>query len=477
LSARVWGSFNDQEPLTLWRIEVQNRTGRKIDRVRFPLLGALPAIGEAEDDFLLFPMGSGVLIREPWKNWPVDFGPWPRYPGPLSAQFVTYQDASAGLYLASRDVAGYEKLLSIWKKEDGFGLCHDYFLPADAGPQRESPYPVSIGVTGGNWYDSADIYKAWAVGQAWCARTLAQREDIPEWWRRGPLVYVCSMRTYDGKGNQSGSYYPRLLDSLRYLKSQTDGQILAMLADWENHSRWTGGDYSPVFDEKRALKTIAQMKAEGFRPFLYLSGLYYAFENQGVAPWKSTVPEAYFPHFVVEGNTGTPQIFSTEEQFFSTRWKRNSYAFCVGSPAVKPFFRDVLDQTSRLGVSVLQMDQTTSGAGLPCCSPLHGHVAGSGLYQTEEFQALLQDMRKHGKGKDPDLVLLMRNPTSSSSLAWMDFTCANTSKGSGTGVSPARWESLCSATSTTSTRSATEETAPASAPGAPTPPGTSAATR
>ena len=44
LSARVRGTFSNSEPLTHWTIEVQNRSGRKIERVRFPLLRALPGI-------------------------------------------------------------------------------------------------------------------------------------------------------------------------------------------------------------------------------------------------------------------------------------------------------------------------------------------------------------------------------------------------------------------------------------------------
>jgi hypothetical protein len=396
LSARVRGTFSNSEPLTHWTIEVRNRSGRKIERVRFPLLRALPGIGGDDDDFLVLPMAPGTLIRKPWKSWPVDYGLWPSYPGVLSAQFVTYQDASAGIYLASQDSTGYQKLLAIWKKEDGFGICHDFFLPADTGVRWRSPYPVSIGVTQGSWQDSADIYKAWAVTQPWCQRTLARRDDVPDWVRKGPLVYICSVRTYDGKGNQSGSYYPRLLQTLRLLKSQTGGPIVAMLADWENHRRFTAGDSFPVFDEKNALKTIPQITAEGFRPFFYLSGLNYTFENKGASPSRIPVPDAYLPHFVVDATTRAPKVFSFEETFFSSPWRRDSYAFCVGSPVSRLFFRKMIDESSsKLGVSVLQMDQTPSGAGEPCFSGQHDHVPGIGLYQTQGFHALLKDMREY----------------------------------------------------------------------------------
>ncbi len=410
LFVSVRGTLSDGEPLTRWTIEVHNRTGRKINYVRFPVLHAIPGIGDTDDDFVVLPDLPGTLIRSPWRSWNVNDGVWLWYPGDLSAQFMAYQDASAGIYLDGRDASGFGKRLAIWKKEQGFWLCHDYFPSADAGTNWQSPYPVSIGVTQGSWRDSADIYKQWAVTQPWCAKTLAQRDDIPDWLRKGPLGYTSSMRTYDAKGNQTGSSYPRLLESLRYLKGKTDGQVVAMLADWENHRRWTAGDSFPVFDEKNAHKVITQISAEGFRPFFFLCGLFYTFENRGVNASKITIPPQYMSQFVTADATGKPQVFSVDESNASWQWQRDSYAFCVASPLVRQFFRSVIDQTSKLGVYVLQMDQTTSGAGFPCWSSQHGHVPGVGLYQAQDFHALLADMRSYGKGKNPDFALFNEEP-------------------------------------------------------------------
>ncbi len=411
LTVGIRGMFSSRDALTLWSIEVHNRTGRKIDIVRFPVLRAVPGIGDSDDDFIVLPDLPGTLIEKPWANWGVNEGVWTlRYPGELSAQFITYQDTSAGIYLAGRDATGYEKQLVIWKRADGFELFHDYCLSADIGDDWQSPYPIAIGVTQGTWHNSADIYKEWAVTQAWCAKTLSTRDDVPEWLKEGPLVYTCCVRTYDENGNETGSYYPRLLESLRYLKNLTGGNIVAMLAGWENHRRWTAGDYFPVFDEQNARTTIQQIEEEGFRPFFFLSGLFYTFENEGVNPSKIWVPEKYFPQFVVDGRTGKPQVFVVDESTSSYTWKRNSYAFCVGCPPVKSFFRKVIDGTSDLSVYILQMDQTVPGAGFPCYSSAHGHTPGIGLYQTKEFYALLKDMREYGKSKNPDFALFHEEP-------------------------------------------------------------------
>jgi hypothetical protein len=116
------------------------------------------------------------------------------------------------------------------------------------------------------------------------------------------------------------------------------------------------------------------------------------------------------PEFVTAELTGQPQVFTVDESNAAWQWQRDSYAFCVSSPVVRQFFRSVIDQTMLLGVSVLQMDQTTSGAGFPCWSREHGHVPGVGDYQSRDFRGLLRDMRAYGKGKDPDFALFHEEP-------------------------------------------------------------------
>ena len=44
------------------------------------------------------------------------------------------------------------------------------------------------------------------------------------------------------------------------LRDKIDGPVVAMLAGWENHRRWTAGDYFPIFDEDRARQVIQQLR-------------------------------------------------------------------------------------------------------------------------------------------------------------------------------------------------------------------------
>jgi hypothetical protein len=402
-------------PLTLWSIAVENRTGRALRSVRFPQILAVPTIGQAADDCLVLPYMPGTLVRNPAENWRTGQSVSLPSPGSLSAQFLAYQDRTAGVYLAGRDTAAYPKSMSVIKLAQGLRLSHDY-VPAVDGPRTpaaqrwESPYPIALGVTQGTWCDSADLYKRWAVRQPWCARTLVQRTDIPAWWKQGPDVYTCEVRKYDNQRTCTGSYYPELRNHLDTWHRKIDGPVVAMLAGWENHRRWTAGEYFPVFDAEQARTVIGQLRQQGIRSFFYLSGLFYTYWNEGRDGGQIPSADKYQAAYVIDAKTGKPKEYVLNESNPSGDWKRHSYQFCPSVTETKKLFLSVIDQSHKLGVDVLQMDQTTGGAGDACYATTHGHPAGPGLYQSHAFWDLLDAMREHGKRLTPDFVLFHEEP-------------------------------------------------------------------
>lgn len=420
LAAEVTATCDVQDRLVRWSMRLENPSGRQIAAIRFPMLMAVPTIGQGQDDVLVLPALPGTLIENPAENWRNGQSVTLNYPGNMSAQFVSFQDRAAGLYLAGTDTQGYPMALCVLKQPEGFWVRHEFTPVPDArnasegvgyrGKTWESPYAVALGVSQGTWCDAADQYKQWAVCQPWCVKTLAERDDVPSWWKAGPDVHVLEMRTYDNQRVCTGSYYPKLLDHLRVWRAKIEGPVVAMLAGWENHRRWTAGDYFPVFDEENAKKVIAQLKQEGFRPFFFLSGLFYTYENEGRDAATIRTAEKYAPCYVVDAQTGQPKQFHLNESSPAGDWKRHSYEFCVGVPQTEEFFRRVLDQALALGVDVLQMDQTVQGAGQACYSTSHGHAPGAGLYQSQDFWRLLDHLRHYGKSKSPDFVLLHEEP-------------------------------------------------------------------
>ena len=411
LAVQVVVEARPKDPLLYWTLRVENRTGKPMDRILFPYLVAPHALGQPEDDVLVLPALPGALIRNPASAWPVGYKLLLSYPGNLSSQFVSYQDRSAGLYLASMDVQGHPMGFSIGKRREGMILYHQWTpVPADQAVW-ESPYPVVLAGVQGSWQQTADLYKQWAVRQPWCTKRLAQREDIPDWWKQGPLVYVSSARFYGEYNNKKldGSFYPMMCEHLRAVREKVEGPLVVMLSAWEKHRCWTGGDYFPIFDEAHALPVIAQMRQEGFRPFFFLSGLFYTFKNEGVDPGEIPGAERYMDCFVLD-KQGKPEVFVLDESRPNRPWRRLSYQFCPAAQASKEFFLQVVDQAIQRGVDVLQMDQTVSGAGAVCYSKKHGHPPGPGLYQTQAFHDLLRQIRQHGKQKSKDFVLFHEEP-------------------------------------------------------------------
>jgi len=413
ISVEVRAACETNGPLTFWTMRIENKSGLQITAMRFPQLMAVPAIGDGANDFFVLPAMSGSLIENPSANWRDGQSVTMRYPGDLSAQFIAYQDDAAGLYLAGMDAAAHPKNIAVLKQAGGIRLWHEVMAAADAKKEEgawQSPYPVAIGATSGTWCDTADQYKRWALEQPWCAKKLTERNDIPDWWKRGPDVHVCEVRTYDNKRTCSGSYYPKLLDYLRNWRQKIDGPVVAMLAGWENHRRWTAGDYFPIFDSENAKGVIATMREEGFRPFFFLSGLYYTYRNEGRNGGEIPSALRHADSYVIDEKTAKPKEYLLNESNPAGDWKRRSYQFCVAGPETREFFRGVVDRAQALGVDVLQMDQTTHGAGDACYAASHGHPPGRGLYQTEDFCDLLDELRERGKKTSADFILLHEEP-------------------------------------------------------------------
>jgi len=405
------GRLDDAEPFVRWSIGIDNPKKQPLATVRFPYVAAVPAIGEPGDDFIVAPYLPGALIERPAETWPDNFSLGCPFPGGQSVQFCSYQDRSAGIYLASMDAVGHNRALNVSKRNGNrFVLQHDYKLPEEGEKQWQSPYEVALGVTAGTWHDTADIYKKWAIQQPWCARKLSERDDLPDFWKQGPCVHTVEVRTYGSDRLCNGSYYTSLPEHLRNLRDQIEGPVIPMLAGWENHRRWTAGDYFPIFDEANARKALQQFRKDDFPPFVFLSGLYYTYENEGRD--GSLVPGAdrYADAFVIDAETGKPRTFVLNESSGQNTWKRLSYEFCPAAPGTTEFFREVIRKLHELGIDIVQMDQTTSGAGHACYSTKHGHPPGPGAYQSVAFRKLLEDLRAYGRSLSPEFLLFHEEP-------------------------------------------------------------------
>ena len=412
LRVALEGQLDDAEPFARWSIAVENPSRLRLKAVRFPFVSAVPTIGSPDDDFLIGPALPGVMIENPSTNWPAKYSIAWTYPGDQSAQFCAYQDRSAGVYLASMDTVGCGRSLNIDKRYNMFNLFQEYQLGDEPVAQWKSPYETALGVTSGPWQQTADLYKRWAVRQPWCSKTLVQRDDVPAFWKQGPCIHTCEVRTYGTNRLCAESYYPKLLEHYQSLRTKIGGPVVSMLPGWENHRRWTAGAYFPIYDAEQAKGVLGQLYQDGFRTFVFLSGLFYTYQNEGRD--GSDVPgwERYADSFVIDAESGKPATYVLNESSpgKDNVWKRHSYQFCPAAPATAAFFCSVIDQLHALGIDIVQMDQSTSGGGAACYSTAHGHAPGRGAYQTQAFRQLLADLRRHGQALNPDFMFAHEEP-------------------------------------------------------------------
>ena len=242
-------------------------------------------------------------------------------------------------------------------------------------------------------------------------KTLAERHDIPAWWKDGPAVHVCEVRTYDNTRTCTGSYYPQLPEHLRTFRDKIDGPIVAMLAGWENHRRWTGGDYFPVFDADQATAGDPAAAAGRFPAVLLPVGLVlHVFGTRAATAARFPRRSSTLASYVVDEKSGKPKEYVLNESNPAGDWKRHSYQFCVSPPQTKAFFCGVIDQAHALGVDVLQMDQTVSGAGDACYCDDARPCAGRGAVPEPRLLGIAGCHAPHGKSRSPDFVLFHEEP-------------------------------------------------------------------
>ena len=172
----------------------------QVERVWYPCIPMLPLGDSPDDDSLLVPTAHGQDIVRIHKAPQRGMGRGSdvlqcvyraRYPskyGNLQMQF--YHDEAGGLLWMTPDPTRRIKDFVVDKSGAHLrGSVVHY--PCAAEPLRRRKklhYPVTVRWVDGDWYDAAQIYRCWALGQKWATRpgSFATRTDIPDWFRSLP---------------------------------------------------------------------------------------------------------------------------------------------------------------------------------------------------------------------------------------------------------------------------------------------------
>jgi len=362
--------------------------------------------------------GEGYVFRDPFPvrdHLPLCSGEGPespgvgfgrvggRYPGGIAMQMVAVYNDDAGLYVATHDSGQHVKDFAVGplggvSRLPVLSVSH---LPESRpGHDVEVPYDTVLGVFHGDWYDAADIYKAWATEQWWCRRKLWER-DIPDWMHSGFGVF--QMSNYHIPKLELNHSIAQVADTVNGVSRECESPLLALVFNWEGGGGWTGpiGFFPPREGEETFRQAMARLRSAGNRGFVYITGGCWYLKLPYDPPFDSWSEfESGARAHSVKAEDGTARI--------NVWWNYGgweSVRLCPHTAYTRELTASLLVRCLELGCSVVQIDNFPCGGSEACYDATHGHVPGYGPWWSQAWAELLSEARRRGKECDPDCAL------------------------------------------------------------------------
>jgi hypothetical protein len=398
------------DPMVRWRIAVQLPADLVLETVRFPIITLkAPLSAETTDDALVLGSTKGGIVRRPSTQKPgtaYTIG----QPGNMAAQFGCYYAGPTGFFTAALDAKGYPKNLSATRVAAGveFSWQQSMFASGTVTQDYDLALTTFSGTAGApaDWRDAADLYKAWALQQPWCATTYDRRTDLPPWLQQGPAM-VRFGRDWLADPAQIDRWMAEF-----YQKHFPGVPLITAFWGWEKHGNWVTPDYFPVFPSDEEFKRlVARLRAQGAHAFPWPSGYHWTltFRKQGDGgfAWDdrtrfATVARAH----AVQTRAGQPYLRTPS-------WLAggDTACLCGGDPWTHRWWNeDICVPLAERGCELIQVDQVVGGNFPPCYDPAHPHAPGPGRWQTEAFARQLQTMHAAMRRIQPDAVVCFEEP-------------------------------------------------------------------
>ncbi|MFH1614069.1 MAG: DUF6259 domain-containing protein [Planctomycetota bacterium] len=386
-----------------WDIDIENRsTSYGVWETYFPYIRCIPAGNTPLNDYLAYPSGAGRLIPNPFG----DIAHRSNYEAPISAmgypsshnmQWAAIYDANmGGLYFATHDPNAYRKDFYYLPMTGQYILCTVQHPEnkGQAGLDYSSPYSVLTRYTPGHWYDASQIYREWALQQKWaCKGNLADRDDIPEWYKDTPLYFVCY-----GSAGDIGTLKTHAIAYKNYFGY--DGPVPLNWYNWQVRFP----DQTSRADDDGTCHTGQNMVAkDGYAAALSeleIEGVY-------VQPYINSriydVPDLDDPCLP----TGWQDIAVKDILGNYVIWNA-SYPGLLDMCRTQQAYQDWMTDTA----TSLAENCNAKGAYMDqfgkihndCFDPSHGHPLGGGDWQTDAMRQFAQGVRSSCKAVDEDSV-------------------------------------------------------------------------
>jgi hypothetical protein len=390
-----------------WRISVQVPEGLVLEAVRFPIITLRTA--PTADDAVVLGSTKGGVIRHPSAMKPGSSVSIAQ-PGNMAAQFGCLYTPRSGFFTAALDGRGYPKQLLLTRT--GNGIEFSWYRPCFASDTLEQEYDVALTTFSGaggaptDWRDAADLYKAWALMQPWCATTYDKRTDIPAWMKDGPAMVRFSrewlaepVRIERWLAEYWQKYFP-------------NAPLIMAFWGWEKVGSWVTPDYFPVFpSDEQFTQLVARARAAGAHAFPWPSGyhwtLTYQKQSDGTFKWDDR------QRFGETARSHAVQLRDGKLHLRTPSWLAggDTTCLCGGDPwTLRWWNEDICVPLARRGCEMIQVDQVVGGSYPACYDRTHPHPPGPGVWQTEMFTRQLQTMYAAMKKIQPDTVVCFEEP-------------------------------------------------------------------
>ena len=407
---RCTATVTNGDPMVRWRLTASLANSLVLEEAQFPILTLRAPLSDPQSDAVVLGRTKGGVFRRP-SGWKENAYVYAHQPGQLAAQFGCYYDDAGGLFSAAEDAKGYPKAMKVRRVAEGLDVEWDHYCFATESfaldyDVAETVFASPDPARPADWRDAADIYKAWAEKQPWCARRYADRPDVPAWLKSGPAMVRF--------GRDWLAHPERIEDWLNlYWRRFFPHSIPIIVAywGWEKVGTWVTPDYFPAYpsDEQfiALLKATRRLNCHAFAwPSGYHYTLTYDKRDDGTFAWddRARFHKVALPH-AVRNRDGSVWL---REAF----WLRGGEmgAMCPGDPWTIHWLNETAVQLAKRGVEMTQVDQVVGGSFPTCCSTSHGHPPGPGLWVTQVFRKQLQTMLRDCRQIEPDAVVCFEEP-------------------------------------------------------------------
>ncbi|MBN2450144.1 MAG: hypothetical protein JXR77_07125, partial [Lentisphaeria bacterium] len=397
-----------------FRIQVEGRAGTLLERVDYPLLPlAAPLEGDGAGDAAVLGTTKGGVLERPHR-WPRGRHAAGTQPGSLAAQFGCYYGPKGGVVTYCEDGAGYPKTLAAGRTAEGIVLGWRHLLRHDLEEPFALPFPVVAGVFRGrggeaaDWRDAAAVYKAWALKQAWSAKRLAERDDLPDWLKEGP-AQVRFGRDWLAQPERIEAWL-----EMYWSRHFPGVPLIVTFWGWEGVATWVPPKYFPPYPSEEGLRRCVEaVRRVGGHAFFWPSGyqwcLSYGKRDDGSYEWED---RAWF-----EREAKTHAIVGKDGEVMLTRppWYRGGEAatLCRGDRWSRDWLTGIAVELANRGGELFQIDQVVGAAmrgGGDCRATNHGHPPGIGIWDVEAGHRQMTEMLAACRAAGVNMVLGYEEP-------------------------------------------------------------------